>query len=130
MLPEPHNQQAYDLFIGEVVAAWAAPDVFSGHRWHFPSEGRRSIHYLAGGSFFATGEAFRVRTGAVMSGARPGVYLAGFDVFLPDAAAQGERLKALAARHGFDGLFPLDNQTPPGLAARRWRSGSIAPTWP
>ena len=51
-----------------------------------------------------------------MSGARPGVYLAGFDVFLPDAAAHGERLKALAARHGFDGLFPLDNQTPPGLA--------------
>ena len=50
------------------------------------------------------------------SGARPGVYLAGFDVFLPDAAAHGERLKALAARHGFDGLFPLDNQTPPGLA--------------
>nr|WP_249205018.1 flavin reductase family protein [Achromobacter sp. Marseille-Q0513] len=60
VLPEPHNQQAYDLFIGEVVAAWAAPDVFSGNRWHFPSEGRRSIHYLAGGSFFATGEGFSV----------------------------------------------------------------------
>ena len=71
VLPEPHNQQAYDLFIGEVVAAWAAPDVFSGNRWHFPSEGRRSIHYLAGGSFFATGEAFRVRTGAVMSARGP-----------------------------------------------------------
>ena len=23
VIPEPHNQQTYDLFIGEVVAAWA-----------------------------------------------------------------------------------------------------------
>ncbi|MDG9971681.1 flavin reductase family protein [Achromobacter mucicolens] len=60
LIPEPHNQQAYDLFIGEVVAAWAAPDVFSGNRWHFPADERRSVHYVAGGSFFATGEAFNV----------------------------------------------------------------------
>ena len=60
VVPEPHNQQAYDLFIGEVVAAWAAPDVFSGNRWHFNDDSRRSVHYLAGGSFFATGEAFTV----------------------------------------------------------------------
>ncbi|NMK45863.1 nucleoside 2-deoxyribosyltransferase [Achromobacter sp. Bel] len=37
------------------------------------------------------------------------VYLAGFDVFLPDAVAHGQRLKALCATYGFDGLFPLDN---------------------
>jgi flavin reductase (DIM6/NTAB) family NADH-FMN oxidoreductase RutF len=60
LVPEPHNQQAYDLFIGEVVAAWAAPDVFSGNRWHFNDDARRSVHYVAGGSFFATGEAFAV----------------------------------------------------------------------
>ncbi|WP_343719622.1 flavin reductase family protein [Achromobacter dolens] len=60
VVPEPHNQQAYDLFIGEVVAAWAAPDVFSGNRWHFDDDTRRSVHYVAGGSFFATGEAFSV----------------------------------------------------------------------
>ena len=60
VVPEPHNQAAYDLFIGEVVAAWAAPDVFSGNRWHFNDDARRSVHYLAGGSFFATGEAFTV----------------------------------------------------------------------
>jgi hypothetical protein len=42
------------------VAAWAAPDVFSGNRWHFPADERRSVHYVAGGSFFATGEAFNV----------------------------------------------------------------------
>jgi nucleoside 2-deoxyribosyltransferase len=51
------------------------------------------------------------------------IYLAGFDVFLPDALAQGERLKALCARHGHTGLYPLDHALPPGLggvAAARW----------
>ncbi|ARP92949.1 flavin reductase family protein [Bordetella genomosp. 13] len=60
VLPEPHNEQRYDLFIGEVVAAWADPQAFSGNRWHFPSDGRRSVHYVAGGSFFATGPGFVV----------------------------------------------------------------------
>ena len=59
MIAEPHNQQRYDLFLGEVVAAWADPEVFSGGRWHFPDTQRRSIHYLAGGNFFATGDEFR-----------------------------------------------------------------------
>lgn len=63
LVPEPHNQQRYDLFIGEVVAAWADPEVFSGNRWHFASPARRSVHYVAGGSFFATGEAFDVSGG-------------------------------------------------------------------
>ena len=34
VIPEPHNQQTYDLFIGEVVAAWADSRVFSDGRWH------------------------------------------------------------------------------------------------
>ena len=58
IIPEPHIQQTYDLFLGEVLAAWADPDAFSGGRWHFPDGDRRSIHYLSGGAFFATGEEF------------------------------------------------------------------------
>lgn len=58
LIPEPHIQNAYDLFLGEVVAAWADPEVFSDGRWHFPDAQRRSIHYQAGGHFFATGEGF------------------------------------------------------------------------
>lgn len=58
VIPEPHIQKTYDLFLAEVVAAWADPEVFSDGRWHFPDEQRRSIHYQAGGNFFATGEAF------------------------------------------------------------------------
>lgn len=34
------------------------------------------------------------------------VYLAGFDVFRPDAAAQGQSMKALCARYGLEGLYP------------------------
>ena len=61
VIPEPHIQQAYDLFLGEVLAAWADPAVFNDGRWHFDAEGERSIHYVAGGHFFATGEAFDVK---------------------------------------------------------------------
>ena len=42
------------------------------------------------------------------------VYLAGPDVFLPEAAAFGTRKKALCADHGFEGLFPIDNVIPAG----------------
>lgn len=61
VLPEPHIQQAHDLFIGEVVAAWADPRVFRDGRWHFdeaPDE-LRTLHYVAGGQFHATGASVR-----------------------------------------------------------------------
>lgn len=58
VIPERHNQQRYDLFVAEVVAAWADPAVFSEGRWHFPDAARKTIHYQAGGSFFETGKAF------------------------------------------------------------------------
>ncbi len=38
------------------------------------------------------------------------VYLAGPDVFLPDAIAIGRRKKELCAYYGFEGLFPFDNE--------------------
>lgn len=58
MLPEPHNQSRYDLFIGEVVAASADDRVFSGGRWHFgpDDDALRTLHHVAGGAFFVTGE--------------------------------------------------------------------------
>jgi len=60
LIPEPHIQQAYDLFLGEVVAAWADPAVFDGAHWTMAAGGKRSIHYVAGGHFFETGDAFDV----------------------------------------------------------------------
>ncbi len=57
LVPEPHNQKTYDLFIGEVIGAWADDRVFKDGRWHFdgaPDE-LRTIHHVAGGQFLVTG---------------------------------------------------------------------------
>src|SRR3954470_8167485 len=43
------------------------------------------------------------------SGSKMKVYLAGPDVFLPDAIEVGRRKVELCARHGLAGLYPLDN---------------------
>ncbi len=57
IIPEPHNQNTYDLFIAEVIAAYADERVFSDGRWHFEGyDDLRTIHHVAGGAFFATGE--------------------------------------------------------------------------
>lgn len=61
VIPEEHNQKRYDLFIAEVVAAWADPAVFNNGRWTFENEQQRTTHYIAGGSFLATGDGFEVR---------------------------------------------------------------------
>jgi nucleoside 2-deoxyribosyltransferase len=37
------------------------------------------------------------------------IYLAGPDVFLPDAVAIGQRKREICQRHGVTGLYPLDN---------------------
>ena len=37
------------------------------------------------------------------------IYLAGPDVFLPDAVEIGRRKAEICARHGLNGLYPLDN---------------------
>ena len=60
LLPEPHIQSAYDLILGEVVAAWADDRVFSNGRWHFDGHDElRTIHHVAGGAFFTIGETFQ-----------------------------------------------------------------------
>jgi flavin reductase (DIM6/NTAB) family NADH-FMN oxidoreductase RutF len=52
LLPEPPVQQAYDLFLGEVVAAHADERVFSQGRWHFDGQAAlRTLHHVAGGHF-------------------------------------------------------------------------------
>src|SRR5258708_4850120 len=38
------------------------------------------------------------------------IYLAGPDVFLPDAIDIGRRKVAICAQHGLTGLYPLDNE--------------------
>lgn len=58
---EPRYQQAYDPFIGKVVAASADIRVFSDGRWHIAGDDSLStIQYVAGGTFHATGDGFEV----------------------------------------------------------------------
>jgi flavin reductase (DIM6/NTAB) family NADH-FMN oxidoreductase RutF len=62
LMPEPHNQQTYDLFIGEIVGAWADTRVFQDGHWNFETSDPkwRSLHYIAGGHFYAIGDVFEV----------------------------------------------------------------------
>jgi len=56
LLPEPHNQGAYDLFLGEVISAQADARVFSEGHWHFEGHDQlRTLHHVAGGHFMAIG---------------------------------------------------------------------------
>lgn len=57
VIPEPQVQQAYDLFLGEVIAAQADDRVFSNGRWHFDdaAPALRSLHHVAGGAFVTAG---------------------------------------------------------------------------
>ena len=62
LVPEPHNQQTYDLFIGEVVGAWSDPRAFKDGHWQFEhaDPALRSVHHVAGGHFYAIGESLTV----------------------------------------------------------------------
>ncbi|RYH27257.1 MAG: flavin reductase, partial [Alcaligenaceae bacterium] len=53
----------YDLFIAEIEAAWADTRVFKDGHWHFETADPelRSLHYIAGGHFYAIGEVQNAR---------------------------------------------------------------------
>jgi flavin reductase (DIM6/NTAB) family NADH-FMN oxidoreductase RutF len=60
VISEPDMQRKYDLFIAEVVAAWVEDTVWKEEGWDFDGEdSRRSVHHMAGGVFFTTGERVR-----------------------------------------------------------------------
>ena len=59
LIPEPHNQQNHDLFIGQVVAAYADDRVFREGHWYYheaPAEWK-SLHHVAGGHYYTIGDA-------------------------------------------------------------------------
>ncbi|QXX87400.1 flavin reductase family protein [Acinetobacter lwoffii] len=62
LIPEPHNQQMHDLFIGKVIAAYADDRVFRDGHWHYHEvdEEWKSIHHVAGGHFYTIGNAVSI----------------------------------------------------------------------
>ena len=62
LLPEPHIQDRYDLFLGEVIAAQADARVFANGPWNFDGHDElRTLHHVAGGHFIVDGEAVDAR---------------------------------------------------------------------
>jgi len=55
VIPEPGVQERYDLFIGDVVAAWADGESFVNGVWQFPGEDKRTLHHLSDGVFLTSG---------------------------------------------------------------------------
>ncbi|WP_342617154.1 flavin reductase family protein [Rhodoferax sp. GW822-FHT02A01] len=62
VVPEPHNQTTYDLFIGEVTHAFADSRVFQDGHWNFDDQpdALRTLHYVAGGQFYVTGASLKI----------------------------------------------------------------------
>lgn len=59
---ERHHQQAYDLFVAEVVAAQADARVYAHGRWNTDApESLRTLHHQGGGAFFVAGETVQAR---------------------------------------------------------------------
>jgi flavin reductase (DIM6/NTAB) family NADH-FMN oxidoreductase RutF len=56
VVPEPDMQARYDLFVGQVVAAWADGESFVDGVWQFASDQKRTIHHLSGGVFLMSGD--------------------------------------------------------------------------
>lgn len=61
VIPEPHVQQAYDLFVAEVLVAQADPRAFRDGRWHFDDPALATIHHLGGGQFVSAGSPWQAR---------------------------------------------------------------------
>jgi flavin reductase (DIM6/NTAB) family NADH-FMN oxidoreductase RutF len=59
LIPEPHIQDTYDLYLAEVLAAWADERVFSDGHWHFDDDAMRTLHHIAGGFFFTPADSIQ-----------------------------------------------------------------------
>ena len=65
VIPNQHQEQNFDSFMGEIVSAWADDRVFDGRHWLFdtaPDE-LRTVHYVAGGQFYAIGKGTKLDHG-------------------------------------------------------------------
>lgn len=73
VIPEPHVQQAYDLFVGEVFAAQADERVFTNGRWRDEiPPGLATLHHVGGGRFFCAGSPLQAQGLAERPAQAPG----------------------------------------------------------
>ena len=56
VIPEPGVQGRYDLFVADVVAAWADDASWVDGVWRFPDAAHRTLHHLSAGVFMTSGD--------------------------------------------------------------------------
>jgi flavin reductase (DIM6/NTAB) family NADH-FMN oxidoreductase RutF len=61
VIPEPHMQEAYDMFVADVVAAWVDDALFADGLWTFPSADDRTLHHLSSGVFLTSGDIVKAK---------------------------------------------------------------------
>jgi flavin reductase (DIM6/NTAB) family NADH-FMN oxidoreductase RutF len=64
LIPEPPVQQAHDLFVGEVLAAWADERAFADGKFrplHDTPPDWRTLHHLGAGNFVVPGQQLQAR---------------------------------------------------------------------
>jgi len=54
-------EEKYDLFVADVVAAWADDASFVDGVWRFPDDAHRTLHHLSAGTFLTSGDLVRAR---------------------------------------------------------------------
>lgn len=64
LLNEPETAQRYDLFLAEVVAAWADARLFDGGHWLPIDAPHSTLHHVAGGVFFTLGDVVSAKPAA------------------------------------------------------------------
>ena len=62
VVPEPHMQEGYDLFVGDVVAAWADDASFVDGLWRFTRVEDRTFHHLSSGVFLTSGDVVKAKS--------------------------------------------------------------------
>jgi flavin reductase (DIM6/NTAB) family NADH-FMN oxidoreductase RutF len=63
VIHEPHIERTYDLFLGEVIAAFADSRVFENGHWTYNEntpQDLQTLHYVAGNTFLTVTNTFKV----------------------------------------------------------------------
>lgn len=60
VIREERNEKNYDLFIAEIVAAWADTRAFENGRWKKLTPDLQTLHYIAGGAFFLAADTLEI----------------------------------------------------------------------
>jgi flavin reductase (DIM6/NTAB) family NADH-FMN oxidoreductase RutF len=61
LIREQTIEEKYDLFVADVVAAWADDASFVDGVWRFPDDAHRTIHHLSAGVFMTSGDLVKAK---------------------------------------------------------------------